>query len=222
MERAAHGEWTSLRSSHPLREETRAGQSWLALLRGMMREIDLALQFEHAVLEHANASDEGSLASFDLPNTMTVGFREAVECLQQFGLAVAERLLEVVELVVHLGSQDGDVLLQFPPHIGDVVLQLRPHMGEILLQFRPHIGEVLLQFLAESVILSLAGGLMGIALGAILALGIGKGFGLTLTVTPTYIILSVFISTAVGVASGLYPARRAAKMDPITALRAES
>jgi len=83
-------------------------------------------------------------------------------------------------------------------------------------------SEILLQFLAESVILSLAGGLMGIALGAILALGIGKGFGLTLTVTPTYIILSVFISTAVGVASGLYPARRAAKMDPITALRAES
>ena len=58
-------------------------------------------------------------------------------------------------------------------------------------------------------------------LGAVLALGVGKGFGLTLTITPTYIILSVFISTAVGVVSGLYPARRAARMDPIAALRAE-
>ena len=83
-------------------------------------------------------------------------------------------------------------------------------------------SEILLQFLAESVILSLAGGLIGIALGAVLALGIGKGFGLTLSITPTYILLSVFISTAVGVASGLYPARRAARMDPITALRAET
>jgi hypothetical protein len=49
----------------------------------MVWEIDLALQFEHAVLEHANAADEGSLASFDLPDTMTVGFRETVEYLEQ-------------------------------------------------------------------------------------------------------------------------------------------
>jgi len=82
-------------------------------------------------------------------------------------------------------------------------------------------NEILLQFLAESVILSLAGGVMGIVLGAVLALAIGEGFGLTLRITPTYVILSVFISTAVGVAAGLYPARRAARMDPITAMRAE-
>ena len=68
----------------------------------------------------------------------------------------------------------------------------------------------------NQVILSLAGGLMGIALGAVLVpVGVGKGFGLTLTITPTYIILSVFISTAVGVVSGLYPARRAARIDPL-------
>jgi putative ABC transport system permease protein len=83
-------------------------------------------------------------------------------------------------------------------------------------------NEILLQFLAESVILSLAGGVMGIVLGAVLAFAIGQGFGLTLRITPTYVILSVFISTAVGVAAGLYPARRAARMDPITAMRAEA
>src|ERR1035441_10307401 len=101
----------------------------------MVREIDLALNLKYAVLEHANAGDERSLASFDLADTMTVGFREAVERLQQFGLAVAERLLEVIELVVHFGSQDGDVLLQFLPRIGDILRQFLPHIGEILLQY---------------------------------------------------------------------------------------
>jgi putative ABC transport system permease protein len=43
-----------------------------------------------------------------------------------------------------------------------------------------------------------------------------------LKITATYILLSIFVSMAVGIASGLYPARRAARLDPITALRAET
>ena len=46
-------------------------------------------------------------------------------------------------------------------------------------------------------------------------------FGVTLRVTPFYVFLSVFVSGAVGVASGWYPASRASKLDPIVALRCE-
>lgn len=82
-------------------------------------------------------------------------------------------------------------------------------------------SEILLQFLAESVILSLSGGVLGIALGVAVAAGVQAIFGATLKITTTYILLGVVVSTVVGVLSGIYPASRAARLDPITALRAE-
>ncbi|MGD0361361.1 MAG: ABC transporter permease [Bryobacteraceae bacterium] len=82
-------------------------------------------------------------------------------------------------------------------------------------------GDILLQFLIESVILSLAGGIMGLMLGALVATGLSALFGATLKVTAGYVVLSIFVSSAVGIISGWYPARRAARLDPVAALRAE-
>ena len=82
-------------------------------------------------------------------------------------------------------------------------------------------SDIMLQFLTESVILAMTGGALGLALGAVLASGLSLLFGLFLRVTPTYVILSISVSTIVGILSGWYPARRAARMDPVVALRAE-
>jgi putative ABC transport system permease protein len=82
-------------------------------------------------------------------------------------------------------------------------------------------GDILLQFLIESVILSLAGGLIGLMCGALAAMALSALFGATLKVTAGYVVLSIFVSSAVGIISGWYPARRAARLDPVAALRAE-
>ncbi len=81
--------------------------------------------------------------------------------------------------------------------------------------------DILMQILIESVIMAGAGGALGVMLGAILTAILTAAFGVTLRVTPTYVVLSVFVSGAVGVVSGWYPAWKASKLDPIVALRAE-
>jgi putative ABC transport system permease protein len=81
--------------------------------------------------------------------------------------------------------------------------------------------DLMLQVLSESVLMSVVGGALGVALGALLALLLGKIFSLTLRITIPYVALSIFVSSAVGIISGWYPASRAAKLDPIAALRSE-
>jgi putative ABC transport system permease protein len=81
--------------------------------------------------------------------------------------------------------------------------------------------DIMMQILIEAVMMAGAGGGLGVALGALLTTVLTAAFGVTLHVTPFYILLSVFVSGAVGVVSGWYPASKASKLDPIVALRAE-
>ncbi len=82
-------------------------------------------------------------------------------------------------------------------------------------------GDIMLQVLIEAVVLSVTGGAIGIALGALATLILGQIFQLTLHITAGYVVLALGVSTVVGVVSGWYPASRAAKLDPVVALRAE-
>lgn len=75
------------------------------------------------------------------------------------------------------------------------------------------------QFLAESVTLTFIGGIIGIIVGWTASLLISKLGGTTTVVTSWSIFLSVGISALVGIVFGYYPSRRAAKLDPIEALR---
>jgi putative ABC transport system permease protein len=81
--------------------------------------------------------------------------------------------------------------------------------------------DILSQFLVETMILSIGGGILGIILGAGIPPLITWKWGFNTVLTPEPFLLSFFVSAVVGVVFGLYPARRAALMDPIEALRHE-
>jgi membrane-bound ClpP family serine protease len=73
---------------------------------------------------------------------------------------------------------------------------------------------VLLQFLVEAVVLSAAGGLIGIALGIAGAATLASTMGWPFVISPLWISVAFGISMAIGVAFGYYPARKAARMNP--------
>jgi putative ABC transport system permease protein len=81
--------------------------------------------------------------------------------------------------------------------------------------------DILSQFLSEAVVLSLAGGLIGVALGIASAYAIGHFAGWRTELSTMAFVLSVGFAAAVGVFFGFYPARKAARLAPIEALRFE-
>ena len=81
--------------------------------------------------------------------------------------------------------------------------------------------DVLIQFLTESAMLSACGGILGVLLGTSLVLAGGAMLGMKVIIRPSVILIAVSFSAVVGIFFGLYPASRAAKADPIDALRYE-
>ncbi|MGZ3424783.1 MAG: ABC transporter permease [Polyangiales bacterium] len=80
---------------------------------------------------------------------------------------------------------------------------------------------ILAQFLAEALVLSILGGMIGIVLGTFASDRIAKSFGWPTLIRPEITLIAVGFSAAVGIVFGLYPARKASQLDPIQALRFE-
>jgi putative ABC transport system permease protein len=77
------------------------------------------------------------------------------------------------------------------------------------------------QFLIESIVLGLAGGIVGILTGVGISVALSKVFNWPGLISPTAVVVSAAFSMAIGVFFGYYPARKAANLDPIEALRFE-
>jgi len=82
-------------------------------------------------------------------------------------------------------------------------------------------GDIQTQFLAEAVALAVIGGLSGVGLGALLTAALGRLLEWPMALSMEPIVVSIAVSAAVGICFGFFPARRAARLDPIEALRHE-
>jgi len=81
--------------------------------------------------------------------------------------------------------------------------------------------DILRQFLIESSLLSASGGLFGVGLAWLLTVAVRAGTALPMAVPPTAVAMGVGVTALVGLFFGVYPATRAARLDPIHALRWE-
>ena len=81
--------------------------------------------------------------------------------------------------------------------------------------------QIISQFLIETVVLSTTGGLIGLGVGTLIPFLITHFSGMLTVMTLNGVLLPLFISMAIGIVFGLYPAMNAAKVDPIIALRHE-
>ena len=82
-------------------------------------------------------------------------------------------------------------------------------------------GNILAQFLVEALTLAIAGGVIGVGLGVLTAQRLASQFGWPMLIRIDVVIIAVAFSAIVGVVFGLYPARKASRLDPIDALRFE-
>lgn len=81
--------------------------------------------------------------------------------------------------------------------------------------------DIMMQFLAESMVISITGGIIGIVLGIVASKIIGSSMSWPIVIMPKSEILSFVVCTAIGIFFGWYPAKKASNLDPIDALRYE-
>jgi len=81
--------------------------------------------------------------------------------------------------------------------------------------------DINMQFLMEAIVLTLVGGIVGVALGWLIAFGVRQFAGIATTVSLFSILLAFGVSAFIGIVFGYYPARKAARLNPIEALRYE-
>jgi putative ABC transport system permease protein len=175
----------------------------------------------------ASAKNESSIraAQFQITNLLRLRHKITVE--DDFNVQTQKDVLDIIGnitggLTIMLGAIAGISLLVGGIGIMNIMLvSVTERTHEIGL--RKAIGasqrDILIQFMIEAVILSVVGGLIGTLIGSGGTLLIALLSPLKATISPLAILISLSVSCGIGLFFGVFPARQAAKLDPIVALR---
>ena len=143
---------------------------------------------------------------------------DKADALMDFWQTLTRLLFTIVPAVVCIGIVVGGIVIM---NIMLMTVNERTREIGIRKAIGARQGDIRRQFLVEAVCLSALGGLLGVAAGAALAALVGTLSPLPARVTGWSVALSLLLGAGTGILFGVYPAARAARLDPITALRAE-
>jgi putative ABC transport system permease protein len=167
---------------------------------------DAAIEEARVLLRNKRGLSGGEDDNFGLVNTKELGSQ-----IDQFTAAIAVVVVPITMIILIVG---GIVVMNI------MLVSVTERTFEVGL--RKALGatkkQILLQFLIESALLCVIGGIIGLLLAAGVTQLITILAGMTMTITITYVILSVGVSSFIGIVAGLYPAWKAARLDPIVAL----
>ena len=167
---------------------------------------DAAIEEARVLLRNRRGITAAEEDSFGLVNTKDLGSQ-----IDQFTGAIAAVVVPITMIILLVG---GIVVMNI------MLVSVTERTFEVGL--RKALGatqqQILLQFLIESSLLCVIGGIIGLVLATGVTQLITLLAGITMTITVTYVILSVGVSSIIGIIAGLYPAWKAARLDPIVAL----
>lgn len=146
-----------------------------------------------------------------------------------FGIFASDSLLDIWKQLTGVIAATAVAIVSVFMVVGGVVIMNimlavvteRTHEIGIRKSVGARRGDILKQFLVESSVLSAMGGLIGVLLAWLVAAGVRQATPVPMVLPTSSIVVGVGVSALVGLFFGVYPARRAAQLDPIEALRAE-
>jgi putative ABC transport system permease protein len=173
------------------------------------QQVDNAMQRAEEAMRVAHHLRPGEEDDFSL---------ETASALVDFWKQLTAVLFSVIPAVVAIGVVVGGIVI-----MNIMLMSVSERTREI--GIRKAVGarsrDIERQFLAESIVLATAGGVLGVLCGWAFATLVSVASPLPARITGWSVLMAVMLGATVGVIFGVYPARRAARLDPITALRAE-
>jgi putative ABC transport system permease protein len=189
----------------------------------------LAVNYIHMIMVSAQSEETAGLATVEIETILHKEHKLKMDQPNDFDVHTQQEILEMMNsisgfLTVLLAAIASISLIVGGIGIMNIMyVTVTERIREIGL--RMSIGaknkDILLQFLCESIILSLIGGVIGILLGLTLSYLVSKGLNWPFIVSFPSVGISFLVCAATGIFFGWYPAKKAASLDPINALRYE-